>query len=280
MRKSGIILRAEIDPKSLTSYDAVLDAIKKLQNPPDRYGYSWPLGPEWATWNAATLMLQNGVAGPGDFRDETKGAMIETLTFMDELFKYCPPAAVNWIPGDEFVGMQQGIIAFDLNGTFFPANYETQWFNKDTIQLFPVPAGPSGESAGVQGQICGLTMYKDSKNKEAAAEVMKFFMKPEMATAYPANLSPFKPEIWSVDDRVKAINDLTGAGKGDEIKWWFDMCEENLNVPNRFVELVTPKAEVNKVWLDVEQKMFSDDSYTPEQAYEDLKAGVEKVAQS
>jgi len=279
--RTDLIEGLGIDPYDIKTFDDLVDAAKKANNPPVA-GYNIALGdPGWVLIRASDFLLNNGVESIVDFRPEKKTAYIEVLNLISDLFPYMSPAATTWEVGGEITSWMQDSTTIISHGTYWPGIIapERPDLGQDQIVLIPGVIGPQIEEseAVLLNWFCGYVMLSDSKHKPEAAKVLAYLTSDEVSNMFPMNLSPKKT---SVEDKIKALNemsDLYGENVGDTVGWWLiraKECAEGRKV--RPAAPYTPFAEINKSFQDTILRMYYKE-ITSEQAYEIFKRTVEEL---
>src|SRR5690606_31152325 len=95
MYGEGLVVRKDIleeagieDLSTLKTWDGWREAVMKVHNPPDMYGYQFPQHPDMLTGTAGRYFNSNGLAHIADFRDSKKDAYIETMEFIKSMLEF------------------------------------------------------------------------------------------------------------------------------------------------------------------------------------------------
>ena len=187
-----------------TNWEELLDAAKKLNNPPDVYGFAFMTDTD--------ARLSGFFASNGSYILDEKGEVIfdsqetrEVLNFLKELAEYCPPGVVSYSFPDLSNGLAEGRLAM---------GYHFMDFLTDFAKKFPdliddLKAGPLVPNEGKEPVSCmfgaGQAIFK-GKNIDAAKEYLKFLLREDNMIYFfhqsgggwlPPIKSVFnKPEFW------------------------------------------------------------------------------------
>jgi len=166
-----------------TTWDELIDACKKIQHPPQLYGYGPCLGKNddnninfiQIMWTFGAQM-QTKDNKPAFNTPETRKAM-QLVADMYTKHKIIPPGAINWDNAGNNNAYQSEQVAFIQNAASVLA-----WcvVNKPTLAegtiLANIPAGPAGSFAAVD--CWALSIFKDSKAQDAAKEALAYVLEP------------------------------------------------------------------------------------------------------
>ena len=214
-------------------------------------------------------LVGQGLEHVADFRPEKKADYIAGLTTMAEMFPYMPPAQLSWQHADQLTAYANGVTAIHNTGSYFFGELISMapgvMTPEKTVNL-PWPTKP-GMDPQTSTYSVGYVMFKDSRNKQAAAEVLKYFTTKVAVNEWPMNMAPKKG--LSLDDRIKANK------AGEQLRWYLGQWEDLLKQTKATtIWPYVPTDEVNKIWTDEVIRLYKKE-ITPEQAYDNLKAGIE-----
>ena len=128
------------------------------------------------------------------------------------------------------------------------------------------PAGGSQRYPAISAYTVGYVMMEGSKNKEAAAEFIRFMIQPSVAMEWPMNLSPHA--TVTIEDRVKVL--------GEQVRWWEDQWSMLLAsdaVEAKAVRPYSPVGEINRIINNVVTDLLLNRT-TPEAAYDEMKRQI------
>ncbi len=179
----GLLQAAGIEAPPKTMDELVSDCEKIKALGQDKYcfaeggTYAWAVNP-WI-WSFGGDVTDPEVTKATGYLNGP--ATVEAYEFMNEMVQ-----KGYWHPGilgggiDTWGGLAQDQIAMVLEGPWMPPAFETQFPGKK-IGLAPMPAGKGGSVSVVGGE--DIVMFQQSKNKEAAAEFIRFMLSPEAQLA-------------------------------------------------------------------------------------------------
>jgi multiple sugar transport system substrate-binding protein len=237
----------------------------------DQYAYQFAFGQPRKNW-AVFYPAENGFDNIADFSN--REAYIQALQHAVNLFPYTPEAQLNWSKPDYVTAYINSILAMVETGTYFQGDIirrAPEIMNAEKTAILPSPRGPNLAENSTQWYTVGWVMFEASKNKEAAAEVLRFLGSKEAVNEWPMNLAPY--EGITTDDRVAA------SEFGEDIRWWIDrwtyLMENTKPIPQIGY---APRDEIEKNYNDVVLKLYQEE-ITPEEAYEELKSRIEPLTE-
>jgi multiple sugar transport system substrate-binding protein len=160
------------------TYDDLMAAAKQLTVDTDGDGKIDQYGLWSDTWDMELLWSEAIWANGGEIISEDhsktligEGGAMDAWKYIDSLYKegvMPTPTAAGEFGGDLF---QAGKAAMTTIGHWAVPGYVQSGINFDVV---PMPSGPAGEATSVNS--AGFVISKDSKNKDAAFEFVKFAM--------------------------------------------------------------------------------------------------------
>jgi ABC-type glycerol-3-phosphate transport system substrate-binding protein len=264
---------AGIDPDSLHTWDDFLAAAAAITDPAaGRYAMTIALSEDRIPTGALHWYF-----GPGfglnavdDFRDEKRDAYIEMLTLVQDLAPYMPPAQSGWTHRDTIISYVNGTVGMAMQGSYFQgdlAPLAPELAHPDVSAIIANPAGGDRTETSIAAYTVGYVMMNASRNKEAAAEFIRYMTETSTLKEWPMNVAP-RVDV-TIDDRVAVL--------GEGVRWWEERWQELFS--GEVAELVaqvpyTPAGEINAITTDVLRKLL-DGAVTPEQAYDELRTRIE-----
>ena len=281
MYGEGLVIRKDVfeeagieDLSTFKTWDGWREAVMKVHNPPDMYGYQFPQHPDSLTGTAGRYFNSNGLAHIADFRDSKKDAYIETMEFIKSMLEFSHPAAKAWRHGDEIAAWTAGNIASMGTGSYFFGDIiptAPEIATRERMAALAYPHGPQLDNNMTPVGFCGYAMFKDSPNKEAAAKFLEFFASCEADNEFPMNMSPCR-EV-DVDARVEAYK-MYSPEHYEQVRWWIEDWAVIFDEADKsYAEGYIPSAEINKIWSDIFPSWAYEDTTTAD-AYENLKAQI------
>lgn len=187
-------------PKSGWTWDDLQDAAKKLNNPsesvsgfafsgkPDAYDF------EMFLWGNETAYIDEKGNLQGNVNSEKS---IEVLTMFQNMLKEGYAITTE---GSGSTEMKSGKVAMFINGAWSIGGLKEAGINFGVVEL---PAFRGGKSVSIVSS-SGISMSKDSKNKDAAWEFIKFWTSEE---ANKARINYELPVLKSVVESEKLQQD-------------------------------------------------------------------------
>lgn len=262
--------------EDLDSWESMIEASHGITET-GKYGYAMANGGEgrFSFRDFMMVSLSNGIT-PDQVEDEYKEQYIEVLELFEELSGDMPKSQTTWLYPELFKAWEAGDVGFMHTGNYFTANilaHGTQAM--DWTQPFAFPAGPSADEPKIMVGTVGVGMFKESKNKEAAWKVIEELMSEEVLGLWAGTLNSSAGTYVST-----AI--LEEAAKGE----YPEAYKQHTALNEKWSELAqqygTPmpsiigQSQMEKVIQEVLIDMI-DGKITPEDAYEVIKSGIEKI---
>lgn len=241
------------------------------------YGYGYPLGLPRFAWREGPYIA--GYSNNFDLSDTSEATKPKYLEML-RLFKDLQP---SMSPTTKVMGLREafqtwglGNIAMMPTGDFFVANlYPINPKILKHSRVVAFPKGPSAQKPWAPVANVGWAMFKGSKYKEEAWKALSFFTSLENLTEESAMLNtPARRDI-----------DLAKLAQA-AAKFYPDAVEDNRRIINDFVTNSHPigvpmrkilrREEMEVAFQKVMIEML-DGKLTPEQAYERIKAEIDRI---
>jgi ABC-type glycerol-3-phosphate transport system substrate-binding protein len=268
--RADVLRAAGVNPVTLNTWEGVAKALKASTKPPSRYGTYFPFADALRTAGAAEMYFRGfGLDGIFDVRPEKKANYIKTLQYIkNDVFPSIPPAAVSWRYVDVLQAYVSGLITVHPTGSYLfgelqPSNPEVMNIEKTKNLPFPMVGNPKGI---LPMYTVGYVMFKASKKKKEAAEVLKFFTRKQSLLEWPMNMVP--KSGTTVADRIQ-VNMF-----GESMRWYLRDWDQMMRTATLIKRVpYTPSGEINNIFRDALLKMYQG-RLTPEQAYDEISSGV------
>jgi len=279
MVREDLLTAAGMKLTDLKTWDDLKRAAKALTKG-NVYGYGYPLGLPRFAWREGPYIAaySNGI-DLSDTSEAAKPAYLEVLRLFKDLHPYMSPTTKVMGLREAFQTWGLGNIALMPAGDFFVANlYPINPKILKITRAVAFPRGPSAKKPRAPVANVGWAMFKGSKNKEEAWRALTFFTSLENLTEESAMLNtPARQDI----DMAK----LSAAAA----KFYPDAVEENRRIIGDFVANAHPigvpmrkilrREEMEVAFQKIMIEML-DGKLTPEQAYERIKAEIDKIKRS
>jgi multiple sugar transport system substrate-binding protein len=244
------------------------------------YGYGYPLGlPRFAWREGPYIAGYSNNFDISDTSEATKSKYLEMLRLFKDLQPSMSPTTKVMGLREAFQAWGLGSIAMMPTGDFFVANlYPINPKILKVSRVVAYPKGPSGQKPWAPVANVGWAMFKGSKNKEEAWKALSLFCSLENLTEESAMLNtPARRDI----DMAK----LAAASA----KFYPDAVEDNRRIIGDFVSNAHPigvpmrkilRREEMEVAFQKAMIEMLDGKLTPEQAYDRIKADIDKIKRS
>jgi len=278
----GLIVREDLLSEAgmkltdLKTWDDLKRAAKAMTKG-NVYGYGYPLGlPRFAWREGPYIAGYSNNFDISDTSEATKPKYLEMLRLFKDLQPSMSPTAKVMGLREAFQAWGLGNIAMMPTGDFFVANlYPINPKILKVSRVVAFPKGPSAQKQWAPVANVGWAMFKGSKNKEEAWKALAFFTSLENLTEESAMLNtPARRDI----DMAK----LSAAAA----KFYPDAVEDNRRIINDFVtnahsigvpmRKILRREEMEVAFQKVMIEML-DGKLTPEQAYDRIKAEIDKI---
>jgi len=262
--------------EDLKSWDDIKAAAKAMTKN-GKYGYAMANGGtgRFTFRDYMMVCLTNGV-NPDDTSEEAKPRIMEVLKFFYDMADYMPKSQVTWLYPELFKAWEANSVGIMHTGAYYSANIITHGeTNFARTEIMPFPKGPSVDKTQIMVGASGIALIKGSSQKEAAWKTLEIIMSPEILGEWAANLG------------VCAKKTITEEQMEEFVKQAYpNVYKEHQRLISQFVAaaneygvpmpkiLGQPQMEI--VVQGAFNKMLNKE-ITPEQAYEEIKAGIDKV---
>jgi ABC-type glycerol-3-phosphate transport system substrate-binding protein len=274
--REDLLTEAGMKLSDLKTWDDLKKAAKALTKG-NVYGYGYPLGlPRFAWREGPYIAGYSDNFDISDTSEATKPKYLEMLRLFKDLQPFMSPTTKVMGLREAFQAWGLGNIALMPGGDFFVANlYPINPKILKVSRAIAFPKGPSAQKPWAPVANVGWAMFKGSQNKEAAWKVMQLYCSLENLTEESAMLNtPARRDI----DMAK----LAQASA----KFYPDAVEENKRIIGDFVANAHPigvpmrkilrREEMEVAFQKVMIEML-DGKLTPEQAYDRIKAEIDKI---
>lgn len=160
----------------------------ELMTKGDQYGYSIASGVGRFVFRDALISSASNGFNPGEVDKEKQYK--EMLHLYMDLAPFMPEAQVTWAYPELFRAYCDGRIGMIAQGTYFSANVYS--INPEIInvtRVVPFPAGPSVQQTSSLVSNAGFAMIRQSRNKEAAWNVLKVMYEKELSAKIAAGVN-------------------------------------------------------------------------------------------
>jgi ABC-type glycerol-3-phosphate transport system substrate-binding protein len=274
--REDLLTQAGMKLGDLKTWDDMKKAAKAMTKG-DVYGYGYPLGLPRFAWREGPYIA--GYSNDFDLSDTseaTKAKYLEMLRLFKDLQPSMSPTTKVMGLREAFQAWGLGNIAMMATGDFFVANlYPINPKILKVSRVVAYPKGPSATKPRAPVANVGWAMFKGSKHKEEAWKVLSLFCSLENLTEESAMLNT--PARRDID-----MGKLAQAAA----KFYPDAVEDNKRIINDFVTNAHPvgvpmrkilrREEMEVAFQKIMIEML-DGKLTPEQAYERIKAEIDKI---
>jgi len=268
---------ANIDPKSMKSWDDVINAAKTISKD-GVSGFAMANGGEgrFTFRDFMMISLSNGFT-PNDTSDGTKSKYVETLSFIKNLSPYMPKSQSTWLYPELFKAWEAGTVGMMHTGAYFTANVISHGKQAMTrTEIVPMPKGPSSDKQTIMVGSNGYAMIAGSTQKEAAWKFIEVALSEPILGKLTGSLNVPAVNYLSDDVLLKyaklAYGDDVGAQHIALVKE-FQAAANTMGVP---MPAILGQSAMEKVVQGAIVKLVST-SMTPEQAYDEIKKGIDAV---
>lgn len=274
---TDLFKQANIDPKSMKSWNDVLTAAKAI-NKDGVSGYAMANGGEgrFTFRDFMMISLSNGFT-PDDTSDGTKSKYIETLNFIKNLSAYMPKSQSTWLYPELFKAWEAGTVGMMHSGAYFTANVISNGKKAmKRTEIIPMPIGPSSNKQTIMVGSNGYAMIAGSTQKEAAWKFIEVALSEPILGKLCGSLNVPAVNYLSDDTLLKyakiAYGDEVGAEHIALVKQ-FQAAADKYGVP---MPSILGQSSMEKVVQGAIVKMIAG-SETPDQAYAEIKKGIDAV---
>lgn len=276
----GIVIRTDIlaeagyNTEELFDWDweTFKEVAAAVTKPPEQYAMEIAFGEPRITAGYATpsLMLTNGLKDLTDFNN--REAYIESLQMIKDIFPYTPPAQVTWKHADTLTAYMNGVTVMHSTGSFFYGDIKRQApeiMSEAKTAVLPFPRGPRLDAPVVPWYTVGWVMFKESKNKEAAAEVLHFLGSKQAVNEWPMNMAP-RVGI-TLEDRIRV------SEFGEDLRWWLDDWQTMMDTAIAVQRPgYAPSTEIDQIFAEELLRLYYDE-ITVEECFDNLKARIDPI---
>ncbi len=274
-----------IDPAGMKTWDDVVAAAKAISElGDDYYGFAMANGGEgrFTFRDFMMICLTNGFT-PDDTSDETKPAYLEALKFVADLAPYMPESQSTWLYPDLFKAWESGKVGIMHTGTYFTGNVVDHGVaSLDRTAVCPLPAGPSAEKTAMMVGSCGYAMFAGSTQKEAAWAFIETAISPDVLGKLAGSMNVSAVDYLSEETLVEWTTKAY-ASHGDDIGAkhiaLMSQFQEKANEYGIPMPTILGQSAMEKVVQGAIVKL-TNNGCTVEEAYDEIKAGIEEVKAS
>jgi ABC-type glycerol-3-phosphate transport system substrate-binding protein len=274
---TDLFKKANIDPKSMKSWDDVTAAAKAI-NKDGVSGYAMANGGEgrFTFRDFMMISLSNGFT-PDDTSDATKSKYIETLSFIQKLSPYMPKSQSTWLYPELFKAWEAGTVGMMHTGAYFTANVISH--GKEAMkrtEIVPMPAGPSSDKQTIMVGSNGYSIIAGSTQKEAAWKFIEVALSEPILGKLCGSLNVPAVNYLPDDTLLKYAKIAYGDDVGEQhiaLVKEFQAAADKYGVP---MPSILGQSAMEKVVQGAIVKMINN-SMTPEQAYDEIKKGIDEV---
>ncbi|MHB8277073.1 MAG: ABC transporter substrate-binding protein [Candidatus Humimicrobiaceae bacterium] len=270
---------AGMKPEDLKSWDDVKKAVKAMAKD-GKYGYAMANGGEgrFTFRDFMMISLSNGIT-PDDVSDKSKKQYIEVLNLLNDMSGYMPKSQVTWLYPELFKAWEAEQMGMMHTGSYYTANAITHGTNnmKWTVPVV-FPKGPSADKPQAMVGAAGFAIIKGSEQKEAAWKVIETIMSPEILSEWAGALGVSAGDYITNDMLMKSAKEAYPDVWQEHLK----IIEGFSNIANEYgvpLPKILGQPQMEKILQGSLIKML-DKKITPDQAYEEIRKGIEEVKTS
>jgi len=276
MVREDLLTEAGMKLTDLKTWDDMKRAAKAMTKG-NVYGYGYPLGlPRFAWREGPYIAGYSNNFDLSDTSEATKPKYLEMLRLFKDLQPYMSPTTKVMGLREAFQNWALGNIAMMPSGDFFGANvYPLNSKMLKNSRVVAYPKGPSASKPWAPVSNAGWAIFKGSKYKEDAWRVLALYTSRDHLTEETAMINT--PARRDID--LAKLSTLAA-------KFYPDAVEDNRRIINDFVTNVHPlgvpmrkilrREEMEAIFQKTMIEML-DGKLTPEQAYDRIKAEIDKI---
>ena len=262
--------------EDLKSWDDIKAAAKAMTKD-GKYGYAMANGGQgrFTFRDFMMVSLTNGIS-PDDTSDASKAKYMEVLNFFNDMSGYMPKSQVTWLYPELYKAWEANTVGIIHTGAYYSANVITHGTsNFDRTTVMPFPKGPSADKTQIMVGASGIALIKGSTQKEAAWKVLEIIMTPEILGEWAGNLGVSANKTITKEAMEPYVKTAypTVYKQHQNLMEQFQKAADEVGIPMPKI-LGQPQMEI--VVQGAMQKML-DKKATPEQAYTEIKTGIDKV---
>jgi multiple sugar transport system substrate-binding protein len=271
-----LLAKAGMKPGDITTWATLKKAVKAMARD-GKYGYAMANGGGGRFLMRDLMMacISNGTRSD-DITPQSKSKYVEVLQLFKDMSSSMPKSQSTWKYPELYRAYANGDIGIMHSGVYFTANLPGDGMDAlNWTDAIVFPQGPSASKPAAMGGTAGFGILKGSKNKDAAWKVIKVMFTPPILAKWSIALAI--PGVNYLDD--KSIE--TGAKAA-----WPEVWQQHMRLIKQFMVLdqkygipepqLTAREPTEKVVQAAVYKMF-DGQLTADQAYGDIKKGIEEV---
>jgi len=276
---TDLLSKAGYSIDKLNSWEDVKGAVKAMTKG-DVYGYAMANGGEgrFAFRDFMMVCLSNDV-NPDDVSPASKAKYIEVLKLFNDIAPYTPQSQVTWLYPELFKAWEAGRTGMMHTGSYFTANlapHGVTTMPKTKVVVFP--KGPSAKERKAMVGASGYAMFKGSTQKDAAWKAMETIFSDEVLGKWAGSLGLPAAKYITSDMMLSWAQKIYPDCAADHARLMGEFSAAIDKYGVAMPRIVGQKA-MEKVVQGSLVKMMSK-QITPEQAYEEIKVGIEQVKAS
>lgn len=274
---TDLLTKAGMKPDDLKSWDDVVNAAKKI-TATGANGYAMANGGDgrFTFRDFEMIALSDGFT-PDDTSDQTKAKYLETLKLISQMSSSMPKSQSTWQYPELFKAWEAGTTGIMHTGSYFTANVIANGTKSmDRTQVVPFPKGPSGSKQTIMVGAVGYSIMAGSKNKEAAWKFIESAMDADVLAKLAGSINApavtYIPDDALLQNAKAAYGDDVGAKHIKLVKEFQKAAQEyGVRQPS-----ILGQSAMAKVLQSAIVNMTNGE-LTPEQAYDQIKSGIEHV---
>jgi multiple sugar transport system substrate-binding protein len=261
------------------TWDDVISASHTLKEN-GKYGYAMANGGEgrFAFRDFMMVSLSNDLV-PDQVDDSNKEKYLEVLHFFNDIAGDMPESQITWEYPELFKAWEAGDVGIMHTGNYFTANVIDHGNEAmDRTRPFAFPAGPSADKPQIMVGAVGMAMFKDSKHKEAAWKVIEALMSPDMLAQWGGSINTTAAnfvETAMLEEVAESVYPDVYKQHVALSQKWSELAEQ-YGVP---MPKILMQNQMEKVVQSALVRMLKRE-ITPEEAYEEIRNGIEKIKEN
>lgn len=278
-----LFAKINVDPTAMKTWDDVKAAVAAMSTDGVN-GYAMANGGEgrFTFRDFMMISLSNGIT-PNDTSEESKQAYIETLQFIKDLSAYMPKSQSTWLYPELFKAWEAGTVGMMHTGTYFTGNVVSHGIQAmSRTKAVPMPAGPSAEKPAMMVGTNGYAMIAGSTQKEAAWAFIETAMSEPILGKLAGSMNVSAVNYVSDETLVKYADiaySKYGEGVGAAHIALMKEFQANADAYGVPMPAILGQPSMEKVVQGALVKLIDGD-ITVEQAYDEIKKGINEVKDS